>query len=193
MFQLGQIIFSHVRRNEIRNLLNNIKGFNSNYLSKDMNSVKDSLFKTEFLKIINGTFESKLSDPNLKKKLFSNDISDTNYYNLYISKMKNNSAYNAMLGKREKLPCFKKKLEIIELVKNNQIVVICGETGCGKTTQIPQYILDDYILSKKGSTCKILCTQPRRISAISVAERVAAERGEPCGPSSVGFHIRLEK
>ena len=64
--------------------------------------------------------------------------------------------------------------------------------GCGKTTQVAQFILDDQIFKGNGSITNILCTQPRRISAVSVAERVAAERGERLG-ESVGFHIRLER
>ncbi|KZV16627.1 hypothetical protein F511_12083 [Dorcoceras hygrometricum] len=70
-----------------------------------------------------------------------------------------------------------------------QVVLICGETGCGKTTQVPQFLLDH--AWSKGKTCKIVCTQPRRISATSVAERVASERGENVG-NSVGYKIRLE-
>ena len=64
-----------------------------------------------------------------------------------------------------------------------QVLVISGETGCGKTTQLPQYILESEIEAGNGSTCNIICTQPRRISAISVAERVATERGEQLGES----------
>jgi ATP-dependent RNA helicase DHX36 len=81
----------------------------------------------------------------------------------------------------------------VSVLSKNQVVVISGETGCGKTTQVPQFILDAAILSGEGSTCRVVCTQPRRISAISVAERVAAERGEPCGAGlSTGYQIRLE-
>ena len=65
-------------------------------------------------------------------------------------------------------------------------------SGCGKTTQIPQIILDNAINNGKGSETKIVCTQPRRIAAISVATRVASERGEKLG-ESVGFKIRLEE
>lgn len=64
--------------------------------------------------------------------------------------------------------------------------------GCGKTTQIAQFILDDQLEAGNGSVTRIICTQPRRISAISVAERVAAERAERLG-KSVGYQIRLEK
>lgn len=59
--------------------------------------------------------------------------------------------------------------------------MISGETGCGKTTQLPQYILESEIESGRGAFCNIICTQPRRISAMSVAERVSAERGESLG------------
>ncbi|XP_064459856.1 ATP-dependent DNA/RNA helicase DHX36-like isoform X2 [Ornithodoros turicata] len=98
-----------------------------------------------------------------------------------------------MLQFRKRLPTYKMREEIVELVETSRVVVISGETGSGKTTQIPQFILDHYICNKKGSSCKVICTQPRRISAISVAERVAAERGERCGDgSSAGYHIRLE-
>ena len=64
-----------------------------------------------------------------------------------------------------------------------QVVIISGETGCGKTTQIPQFILESEIESVQGAACNIICTQPRRISAMSVSERVAYERGEKLGES----------
>lgn len=68
-----------------------------------------------------------------------------------------------------------------------QVIVVSGETGCGKTTQLPQYILESEIEASRGALCSIICTQPRRISAMSVAERVAAERGENLGESVTFF------
>ena len=62
---------------------------------------------------------------------------------------------------------------------------------CGKTTQIPQFILDDSLNGPPEKVANIICTQPRRISAISVAERVAKERAERVG-LTVGYQIRLE-
>lgn len=64
-----------------------------------------------------------------------------------------------------------------------QVIVISGETGCGKTTQLPQFVLESEIESGRGAFCNIICTQPRRISAMAVAERVSTERGENLGES----------
>ncbi|CAG0890725.1 unnamed protein product [Cyprideis torosa] len=104
-------------------------------------------------------------------------------------------SYSRLQEFRMKLPAFHKREEILSLLEDNQVVVISGETGCGKTTQIPQFILDDWILKGRGSECRVVVTQPRRISAIAVADRVAQERGEKMGQgaSSVGYQIRLEK
>ncbi|XP_051779882.1 ATP-dependent DNA/RNA helicase DHX36 isoform X1 [Erpetoichthys calabaricus] len=110
-----------------------------------------------------------------------------------LQKKKSDYKYLDMKRFREKLPSYEMRKEIVQLVKNNQVVVISGETGCGKTTQVTQFILDDYIERNMGSLCRIVCTQPRRISAISVAERVAAERAESCGDgNSCGYQIRLQ-
>lgn len=100
------------------------------------------------------------------------------------------------------LPSFDKRDEILQTIKEAQVTVISGETGCGKTTQVPQFILDSAIESGAGAGCRIVCTQvmhcnctfyltamqPRRISAVSVAQRVAAERAEKCGEST-GYQV----
>ncbi|XP_061374553.1 DExH-box ATP-dependent RNA helicase DExH3 [Gastrolobium bilobum] len=96
-----------------------------------------------------------------------------------------------MLEFRRSLPAFKEKDAFLKVVSENQVVVVSGETGCGKTTQLPQYILESEIEAARGALCNIICTQPRRISAMSVSERVAAERGEKLG-ESVGYKVRLE-
>ncbi|XP_058213075.1 DExH-box ATP-dependent RNA helicase DExH3 [Rhododendron vialii] len=92
---------------------------------------------------------------------------------------------------RRSLPAFKEKERLLEAIARNQVVVISGETGCGKTTQLPQFILESEIESGRGAFCSIICTQPRRISAMAVSERVSTERGEPLG-ESVGYKVRLE-
>ncbi|KAM8954331.1 ATP-dependent DNA/RNA helicase DHX36 [Pelodytes ibericus] len=110
-----------------------------------------------------------------------------------LRKKRTDCRYVEMQKFREKLPSYSMKEEIMKVINSNQVTVISGETGCGKTTQVTQFILDDHITKGKGSTCHIVCTQPRRISAISVADRVAAERAEVCGRgNSTGYQIRLE-
>ena len=85
---------------------------------------------------------------------------------------------------RQNLPIFDKRAQILDLIQKNQVVLIKGETGCGKTTQVPQFILEDSIERGEGSVTNILVTQPRRISAVSVANRVSNERGENMGQNS---------
>ncbi|XP_066374421.1 DExH-box ATP-dependent RNA helicase DExH1-like isoform X2 [Miscanthus floridulus] len=104
---------------------------------------------------------------------------------------KTTASARSMQSFREKLPAFSMREEFLKAVAANQVLVISGETGCGKTTQLPQFILEEEINNLRGSDCSIICTQPRRISAVSVAARVAAERGEELG-EAVGYQIRLE-
>ncbi|XP_074817202.1 ATP-dependent RNA helicase A isoform X1 [Natator depressus] len=97
----------------------------------------------------------------------------------------------SILQERETLPVKKFETEILDAIHHSPVVVIRGATGCGKTTQVPQYILDEYIKNGKAAQCNIVVTQPRRISAVSVAERVSYERGEEPG-QSCGYSVRFE-
>ncbi|KAI0208497.1 3'-5' RNA helicase YTHDC2 [Lamellibrachia satsuma] len=90
---------------------------------------------------------------------------------------------------RLSLPVSQMKDVIVKAINDNRVVLVSGETGSGKTTQVPQMILDECEL--QGHPCRLFCTQPRRLAALSVAERVAAERGEKIG-QTVGYQIRLE-
>lgn len=93
-----------------------------------------------------------------------------------------------MQSKRSMLPAFKAKQEIVEKVRHNQVVVVSGATGSGKTTQVPQFLLEEAAMTMEPMS--IICTQPRRIAAMSVAERVAAERCQKVG-ESVGYQVKL--
>ncbi|KAK3264036.1 hypothetical protein CYMTET_27198, partial [Cymbomonas tetramitiformis] len=90
---------------------------------------------------------------------------------------------------RAQLPVHAHRDEILRAFAACSVVIVAGETGSGKTTQVPQYILEHAAVSRRP--CSILCTQPRRISAIGVAERVAEEKGQACG-AAVGYTVRNE-
>jgi ATP-dependent helicase HrpA len=87
----------------------------------------------------------------------------------------------------EKLPICEKKDQIINTINEHKIVIISGETGSGKSTQIPKMCL----AAGRGINGMIGCTQPRRIAAISIARRIAEELHEDMG-QSVGYQIRFQ-
>ncbi|XP_025425468.1 ATP-dependent RNA helicase A-like isoform X1 [Sipha flava] len=109
----------------------------------------------------------------------------------YTEKKKKSLILQKRIKDRADLPIFNKKHDILDIIKNNSVVIVHGGTGCGKTTQVCQFILDKYIHTKKGAYCNIICTQPRKVSAISIAQRVAYERAENLG-KSVGYAVRFD-
>uniref|UniRef100_A0A3P8T2K7 DEAH (Asp-Glu-Ala-His) box polypeptide 34 n=1 Tax=Amphiprion percula TaxID=161767 RepID=A0A3P8T2K7_AMPPE len=91
----------------------------------------------------------------------------------------------AKLRREQKnLPIFQYRDRIVELVRRHPVVVVAGDTGCGKSTQVPQYLLS-------AGFNEIACTQPRRIACISLAKRVSFESLNQYG-SKVGYQIRFE-
>jgi len=93
---------------------------------------------------------------------------------------------------REALPIRKVRDDLLSVVRSNQVIVIVGETGSGKTTQLTQYLREDgYTKGSDGQRQVVACTQPRRVAAMSVAKRVADEVGCPLGVE-VGYSIRFE-
>ncbi|KAI0146271.1 helicase associated domain-containing protein [Xylariaceae sp. FL1272] len=103
--------------------------------------------------------------------------------------------FQEMLQKRMQLPMWDFRQQVLETVEREQVVIVCGETGCGKSTQVPSFLLEHQL--SQGRPCKIYCTEPRRISAISLARRVSEELGEGrndlgTARSLVGYSIRGE-
>ena len=122
-----------------------------------------------------------------------------NYYRKNFNSYQNNYDYNQnndmyqSNGKNVKyvtptvnneLPIFARKEDIIKAIAYNRVIIISGNTGCGKSTQVPQYIY--------GSNCanSILMTQPRRIAAVSIAKRLADEMHERLG-GKIGYHVSM--
>ncbi|KAG4303910.1 hypothetical protein PORY_002654 [Pneumocystis oryctolagi] len=116
------------------------------------------------------------SNPDLKRKTF--------YVNLNRSK--------DVVEARSKLPIIAEEQQIMEAIFNNLCVVICGETGSGKTTQIPQFLFEAGFGNNESDTPGIIgITQPRRVAAISMANRVAYELGEDVG-NKVAYQVRFD-
>lgn len=99
--------------------------------------------------------------------------------------------YKKMLSQRERLPAWQVRANVIRTVAENQVTIISGETGSGKSTQSVQFILDDLYGKGLGNSANIIVTQPRRISALGLADRVAEERCTQVG-QEVGYTIRGE-
>ncbi|XP_064631291.1 putative pre-mRNA-splicing factor ATP-dependent RNA helicase PRP1 isoform X2 [Lineus longissimus] len=97
--------------------------------------------------------------------------------------------YHELFRKRSQLPVWEYKQKFLETLSNHQSTVLVGETGSGKTTQIPQWCLEwvRARYNKKG----VACTQPRRVAAMSVAKRVSEEMDVMLG-QEVGYSIRFE-
>jgi pre-mRNA-splicing factor ATP-dependent RNA helicase DHX38/PRP16 len=92
-----------------------------------------------------------------------------------------------LLEQRKTLPAYQARNDLLKIIRDNQVVVIIGETGSGKTTQLTQFLNEDGY----GSSGLIGCTQPRRVAATSVAKRVSEEMGVKLG-NEVGYSIRFE-
>ncbi|KAK9086095.1 hypothetical protein Sjap_026506 [Stephania japonica] len=101
--------------------------------------------------------------------------------------------YYEIFEKRRTLPVWQQKDEFLQVLKNNQTLILVGETGSGKTTQIPQFVLEavDIETPDKRKKMMIACTQPRRVAAMSVSRRVAEEMDVTIG-EEVGYSIRFE-
>ncbi|XP_058453190.1 ATP-dependent DNA/RNA helicase DHX36 [Malaya genurostris] len=180
---------------EIRTQLKLVDGSeNFDFFKYFKDSDINSPFKNEYLRVINSNIEQILEGESLQENS-PNDTIQTERKQLLneqlYDKFRRNVGNAEIKASREKLPAFGSRFEILDTISKHQVILIKGETGSGKTTQIPQFIVDDAITNKKGADCRIICTQPRRISAITLSERVATERGERLG-QSVGYQIRLD-
>jgi HrpA-like RNA helicase len=132
----------------------------------------------------------------LKETLSNKKISNKKQINIekigrHYQERVQSSNFHQSLENRAKLPAWKKKDDIVKVINENNVCLITGETGSGKSTQIVQFILDN-LNGKNDYKTTIICTQPRRISTIGLADRISEERIDKCGLET-GYIIRGEK
>lgn len=118
------------------------------------------------------------------------EIRDSQMKDAHLAFLKN-PRLQELRNKRSQLPMNQCRAKVLDLVNNNPYSIIVGATGSGKTTQVPQILLEEAIEKGSGSDCNIICTQPRRIAATSVARRVAQERHESL-QDTVGYQVRFD-
>jgi pre-mRNA-splicing factor ATP-dependent RNA helicase DHX38/PRP16 len=128
-----------------------------------------------------------------RKAVGINEEEDARHANKFSSHMKGSQAASAfsrtktLKEQREFLPAFAVKDELLRVIRDNQVTIVVGETGSGKTTQLTQFLLE----AGYGKAGMIGCTQPRRVAAMSVAKRVSEEMEVRLG-EEVGYAIRFE-
>ncbi|CUA76101.1 pre-mRNA-splicing factor ATP-dependent RNA helicase DHX15/PRP43 [Rhizoctonia solani] len=101
---------------------------------------------------------------------------------------KGHQSRQALLAERKRLPIWAGRKALVQAVKENDTLIILGETGSGKTTQVPQFLLESGIIGD-GT---IAVTQPRKVAAISLANRVSTEQGTSVG-GTVGYAVRFDE
>lgn len=114
----------------------------------------------------------------------------TNKFSEYLTKQEGSSEFSktrTLKEQRQFLPAFAVREDLLKVIRDNQVVIVIGETGSGKTTQLTQFLYEDGY-NKRGM---IGCTQPRRVAAMSVAKRVSEEMEVSLG-NEVGYSIRFE-
>ena len=97
----------------------------------------------------------------------------------------------AMRAARAALPAARQRADVETALARARVVMVAGETGCGKSTQVPQFLFEAAVAAGKAGGVNILVAQPRRVAAVGLASRVAAERGERVG-DIVGYSVRLD-
>ncbi|CAK4066902.1 unnamed protein product [Aphanomyces euteiches] len=105
------------------------------------------------------------------------------------SKKRQWEAQESMKQVRESLPIYAWKKNILDTLRKHRVVILVGETGSGKTTQVPQYILESHMTAPNK---RIAVTQPRRVAAITVAQRVATEMGSTIPDGPVSYCVRFD-
>ncbi|MBW1837830.1 MAG: hypothetical protein JRI99_13010, partial [Deltaproteobacteria bacterium] len=175
--RLDAIEIDSIKINMVKNAIKTIERLLPRAMASDRYAARRELSRIKRSK------DAFLTDGNVQKKLLGLE----NRLHASIKKKLWRKAHRPAPSYNIDLPITEKKDEIIQAILSCQILIISGETGSGKTTQIPKFCL----AAGRGIDGKIGCTQPRRIAATTVSRRIAEELGEKPG-KSVGYKIRFD-
>ena len=174
-----KIINNKPQKNKINN--NNISQINNNKANNELSISSSNIYKTikNDIKLSNIVSKNNNNNSNLK-----NNINNINIKKEKVIENNINQIKPKNFPPLKKLPILNFKSEILRKIYQNRITIISGNTGCGKSTQVPQY------LYRENQKNKILMTQPRRIATVSIAKRLAEEMDEKLG-QKVGYHVSM--
>ena len=165
----------HYAQKSARVIINRIRVLLQNALLKDQSYVRHRLNRIQQTQHHRNKDEVFRELESLEKKLAAS-----------VEKKKLRARHVPRVSFPEELPISARSAEIIKAIQENPVVIISGETGCGKSTQLPKMCL----MAGRGVAGMVACTQPRRIAAITIAHRIASELKENLG-RSVGYKIRF--
>ncbi|KAA8652325.1 hypothetical protein EYZ11_010692 [Aspergillus tanneri] len=162
-------------------------------IQENHGSFEDDIVLLDNFRRRNGT-PSRQNSPTKAPSVRETSNPESQLQNIWAEKS-STPLFHQMIQDRMKLPIWNFKDEILKTLDTHHALIICSETGSGKSTQIPSFILEHEM--QQGRPCKIFVTEPRRISAISLARRVSEELGESkndvgTSRSLIGFAVRLE-
>lgn len=181
------------------NFIEDVKRRNQDQINKEIKRDRDPRLNRN-IHVTNTTIHEKINQPQQQTPPSSsisiqinqpqsqpqtiNLVSNSNPIN------NNRVKFESLISNPNSLPIVQHKKEILNLIRSNQVVIISGDTGSGKSTQVPKYILEDCETFKRK--CNIVCSQPRRIAATSLARRVSEELQSELG-ETVGYQISMDK
>lgn len=166
--------------------------------TKILKHIRDILSSTHALSASDGSLAQDIPKQSRSDKPITADVHNRpmvqDTHQRWCQKARS-AAFQRMLAVRQQLPVYAYKHSILETFEDNNLFLVCADTGAGKSTQIPSYLLEHHL--SRGIDFNILVTQPRKISAISLARRVSNELGEDDDAigtrrSVVGYTVRMD-
>ena len=174
--------------------VSNIDDDNEHQAKKQKIEEKEACFSSDEEENVDNIDTSIITDVDMKSNIIESNNEDKKDLTVKVTKtVVDLNRPEDLQEARSQLPIYMEEQIIMENINDHPVVIICGETGSGKTTQVPQFMYEaGYGQPNTNHSGLIAVTQPRRVAAVSVAKRVAEEMGVEIG-QEVGYQIRYQK